>query len=122
MTYAGKIKMEVLVSSKYNQQALCILTALQKEVELSCEKYKHLNSTLLANHIKGQIELSVRQIISNHDIRFSKLLNGLIPKYRGKEECDCSNQNKCGCKVDDFNDMIDEVTFAVNLLKSTMEE
>lgn len=107
------------------------LTPYEKEVirrmlhEISREYANNpdMESDSFAWLLWQKIEYAMHQLRDNRDRDYLRLLSNVIPEKRGKEQCDCKvGQPSCGCRVSEYNQAIEEVQYAVGLVRKAIME
>lgn len=89
-------------------------------LSLELRPFKHPDKDL--DLLLGIIERKMELLIEKFDVykteRIFRALDRVTPKTRGKEECDChKGEHMCGCRVEDFNDCVEQTEYAIKLLK-----
>lgn len=98
-----------------------IIKRLLSDISWEHNRNGKMESDAFAWLIWQKIEYALNQLRENRDRQYLKLLNGLVPDKRGQEECDChKGKNMCGCRVSDYNQVVEEIDFAVKLAKEAI--
>ena len=107
---------------EYTNYEKDILRQMLQDISWEHSAHRDMQSDSFAWLIFKKIEFSLTQIILNRDQRYIALLNSLIPEQRGQEECDCNKgEGKCGCRVNAYNECVEQIDFAVELTKDVIE-
>ena len=96
---------------------------LLNDISWEHRKQPDMDSDSFAWFIWQKIEPVFEIIVESRDKQYIKLLEGLLPEKRGQEECDCRKDAPvCGCRVDNYNELIEELEYSVELIKNAIND
>lgn len=110
------------MSYNYSDLEKEFLKTMLSDISLEHAAHKNMNSDDFAWLLFQKIDWTIKQILIRRDEKFIGMVKGLIPPKRGEEECDCMNSlGNCGCRVRAYNECREEIEFAANLAKQTID-
>jgi len=107
---------------EYNDLEKEFLSTMLSDIAWEHRVHGDMKSDDFAWRVFQKLDYTIKQILSHKNKKFITILDSISPEKRGKEECDCGDKlGKCGCKVKDFNEAVDEIRYSLNLWKEEIE-